>query len=775
MSNKLFTNGIGVFALIVVTSFMWVQVASASTTFGDEATNIPQSGVTLPPPPPPADPLSANGGTNNTTKEESPIRDVITTTKLLFYIYRNQLLVYLQDVTQSITDFMTGDKTTVHSQTYTSYQGDVAVSQTGYSTQDTESVNGKSHSDTTLTFEKDGLGSFRVGKQTTYSTSREFGSCTETDLSCHTVTSQTTEITREYGDSGRLTNADGKILYGYTTANGGYDYTTFSGDLDFQVCAGVNAECLTKQSTTSHGTNYLDGTVTDTVSVLNQETDLFGRILSGQAVADSHTTDAVFGEDRRSDAHSVTNFVVSDLNSLAAYQTMTDTTSVDLTNKDPQGNPLDGTVTHSTQQVIIELQGVDVDKLTNQASTDDADAITGEVTGRVLDAHGVLSSIGGNVHNNGDGTYTELANVAGVDYTKDGVADRVLEYIVGENGQLVATLDNNADGQADTDAQGNVLTYALKDWDGDGKGDIVHTVYVEADGSKTVTLDNNQDGNQDTYPGGQNPILIPVTDPTLLAMLTERDGRDRITNTNGSLEFDVFFNNIQNTATHIEVVDQNFVDNIATLTTQDILQNFNELGVGTTGTTTVKSETNSAGAVDIKFDPVTQKYIITPVEDNPETPQNEAENNNATHSEALTQINTVFVGGQFRATDIISGSVSFDTVNNEISISLTETRQVYNSNGSLLNGIDANNDGDYSDPGDQESFIKSNSRSSTTVGLSSLEIVAPFLFDGNGELKDDAENLLIAYFFNADLSEKDNFSQLIFDVFQKEIAPPSTP
>ena len=690
MKHETVTKGTGVLTLILVTSLIWAQAAlAAGNSTGSDpltlnemnpssvqfdtsrwqklfsGTDADGNSVLIGITDQGAFELDANGNevrhldgssfsingsvltVSSTTSQNTPIRDTVTETELQFRIFRNQLLVFFQSVKQSIHDFLTGDITTVLSETSTQYLGDVATKQTGYSTQHTQSVNGESDSATTLTFKKDGLGGFRVVKQATDSMSRDYGSIVDKqdgkkDTRDDTITSQTTVITRDYDSSGRLQSADGQILNGFTSANGGMVQTEFHGDLNFEVAIGVNQEFLTSQTTDSQEYNYLDVSSTHTVSTLSQEAkDVFGRIGSAQAVATSDTTDLDpnIGDARRSHSVSTTNFVVTDLNSLAAYQTSTHTDSVDLYDptynpEDPNSKPVDGTATSSDQTVHIALEGITM-------GPDGPQRTAGEqVTGRVMGATGDLTSLSQGVKNNGDGTYT-----------------------------------------------------------------------VHAD--------------------------------------TAADPLSRTTATQGHLVFDVAWNNILNTETHLSINDQNFVDGVTTVTNQDVLQSYDNRGVGTTGETTVRSTSDSSGAVEVHYDVATGRYEVVSDPD--------AANNNATHTESLTRINTEFIAGQFRATDVITSSVSHDLVNNNFSISLTETRQVYNVAGALVYGVDDNADGEY----DRVSSIKSLTRSTEGVGVNAIDQAASslglHLFDSNGQFLPDAQDQLINFFYNADLSRVSDY------------------
>lgn len=385
----------------------------------------------------PLDPLVMEQGTSGTasvggdtmpdatsvteeTSASDPLRSIVTKLFLRVGVVANTLVVLGQTSLQTIHDFLTGDVTVTKSVTSTRYDSlGRAIAQTGSSESTTESENGTvSKSRTALTFDLSAAsGGFVVTKQVTNTNTVDPGAVTEDTFDADgkkivderwddTVTRQTTTITRDYDERGFLMSAEGVISNG-STRTGRFDTTTFTGDIEFAVCKGVNQECLTEQTTISKNTSSLRAEITTTTSTLLQENDAFGRIISGQAVAESVTTPRTQPKDGeiKTISASTTYFVAADTNTLAAYRTLTESTSTDTT----EAGQSQGYST-STQEVLIDLQGYD------EASTQR----TGEITGRVLDASGTLSSISFNVPEAWDGTplTTDYKNNEATNITK---------------------------------------------------------------------------------------------------------------------------------------------------------------------------------------------------------------------------------------------------------------------------------------------------------------------------------------------------------------------
>ena len=349
-----------------------------------------------------------------------PLREVVTEIFFRIGVIANQLVVLGQTSIQTITDFVTGDVTVTKSVTNTRYNNlGEAISQTGSSESKTTSKDGTvSTSRTRLTFARNAAsGGFDVVEQVTDTLTVDPGKVTEDvfDESGNkivdarqddTVTRQRTTIERDYNGRGVLVHAEGVIENGLTRSPN--DSTTFTGTLEFDICRGVNQECLRSQTTESTTQDFRRKETTTTVSTLSQENDAFGRILSGQAVADSVTrpttppSDAEEGDIIETRSHSTTYFVVTDTNTLAAYRTYTTSESIDTRNIDlgdgEEGGRPDGYGT-SEQNVLITLEGYDAQ--TGQR--------TGEITGRVLGATGTLSSATYHVDADWDGHSLTLA------------------------------------------------------------------------------------------------------------------------------------------------------------------------------------------------------------------------------------------------------------------------------------------------------------------------------------------------------------------------------
>ncbi|MFH1858138.1 MAG: hypothetical protein ABH845_04475 [Candidatus Omnitrophota bacterium] len=300
-------------------------------------------------------------------------------TKFIVGIVANRLVVLGTDTLTKMWDLLTGEYTETKSTIRTRYdRNGNPIQQTGYSESTSESKDGtETTSRTKLVFAYiKGLAGFAVVSQTTDTVAHSPGALNEdrylTDddgnlvldsdgnailletAGADDVTSTTrSTITREYEQkSGKLLNVEGSTR-GRTTGAG--EDTRFTGVMEFDICN--NSECLSRQVTESTTRNMFTGERTASTSEYVQEHDWAGRVLSAQANTHSVTTAGT--TETLSD--SVTSFVVTSRNTVAATGTHTESVSIDRQNM---------TLTRSTQDVSISVDSV----------------------GRVLGASGTLSS-----------------------------------------------------------------------------------------------------------------------------------------------------------------------------------------------------------------------------------------------------------------------------------------------------------------------------------------------------------------------------------------------